>query len=194
MPEFINVTKKFDGNAVVESFSLKLKKSSPTVIMGESGCGKTTLLRIAAGLDAADSGSFDTEGENIAYMFQEDRLLPWKSALDNIRAVLPNEHHSLAEKYISLVGLDTETDGKKLPSELSGGMRQRVAFARFLAYTEATNATLLLLDEPFSALDDATAERMINLLSIAAKDKYLLMVSHDEADAIRLGAEVIRLQ
>ena len=194
MSEFHNVTKKFADNTVIESFFLKIQKSSPTVIMGESGGGKTTLLRIAAGLEKADSGSFEADGENIAYMFQEDRLLPWKNSLDNVRAVLRKEHHPLAEKYLSLVGLDLVTDGKKLPSELSGGMRQRVAFARFLAYTEATNATLLLLDEPFSALDDATAERMINLLRTAAEDKYLLMVSHDEADAIRLGAEVIRLQ
>ena len=193
MPEFINVTKKFDENTVVDSFSLKLKKSFPTVIMGESGCGKTTLLRIAAGLDTADGGHFDTNGESIAYMFQESRLLPWKNAIENVCAVLKKENRFLAEKYLSLVGLDVKTDGKKLPSELSGGMRQRVAFARFLAYTEATNATLLLLDEPFSALDDATAERMINLLRTAAKNKYLLMVSHDETDANRLGATVIKL-
>ena len=194
MPEFIKVTKKFADDTVVEDFSLRLKKDSPTVIMGESGGGKTTLLRIAAGLDAADSGSFDTEGENIAYMFQEDRLLPWKTALDNIRAVLPKEYHCLAEKYISLVGLDIETDGKKFPTELSGGMRQRVSFARFLAYIEATSATLLLLDEPFSALDDATTEKMADLLRKAAQNKYLLVVSHDKADAERLEAEIIELK
>ena len=166
MPEFINVTKKFDENTVVESFSLKLKKSFPTVIMGESGCGKTTLLRIAAGLDTADGGHFDTNGESIAYMFQESRLLPWKNPIENVCAVLKKENRTLAEKYLSLVGLDVKTDGKKLPSELSGGMRQRVAFARFLAYVEATDARILLLDEPFSALDDATAEKMTELLRL----------------------------
>ena len=193
MPEFINVTKKFDGNTVVESFSLKLKKSSPTVIMGESGCGKTTLLRIAAGLDTADGGHFDTNGESIAYMFQESRLLPWKNAIENVCAVLKKENRSLAEKYLSLVGLDVKTDGKKLPSELSGGMRQRVSFARFLAYVEATDARILLLDEPFSALDDETAEKMTELLRASAQNKYLLVVSHDESDAERLGAEIIKL-
>ena len=102
MPEFQNVTKRFADDTVVKGFSLKLKKSSPTVIMGESGGGKTTLLRIAAGLEKADGGGFKADGENIAYMFQEDRLLPWKNSLDNTRAVLPREHHPLAEKYLSL--------------------------------------------------------------------------------------------
>ncbi len=194
MPEFKNISKKYGDNTVLNDFSLVLTKNSPTVIMGESGCGKTTLLRIAAGLERADSGEFDRGGENVAYMFQESRLLPWKTALDNVCAVLKKELRPLAEKYLSLVGLDVEIDGKKIPSELSGGMRQRVAFARFLAYAEATNSGILLLDEPFSALDDATAEKMASLLVEAAKDKYLLTVTHDEADATRLGAKIIYLK
>ena len=193
MPEFLNVTKRFADNTVIESFSLKLKKGSPTVIMGESGCGKTTLLRIAAGLERADSGEFVSDGENIAVMFQEPRLIPWKNALENILAVLPKGSHPIAEKYLSMVGLDLETDGKKRPSELSGGMKQRVAFARFLAYAETNKATLLLLDEPFSALDDSTAERMVSILRSFAEDKTLLIVTHDESDAHRLSASVVKL-
>lgn len=194
MAEFKNITKKYGDNTVLDNFSLKLQKNSPTVIMGESGCGKTTLLRIAAGLEKADSGEFISNGESIAVMFQESRLLPWRNALDNVCAVLKKEHIFLAEKYLSLVGLDVEIDGKKFPSELSGGMKQRVAFARFLSYAEATNASILLLDEPFSALDDATAEKMASLLVEAAQDKYLLAVTHDEADATRLGAKIIYLK
>ena len=194
MAEFKNITKKYGDNTVLDNFSLKLQKNSPTVIMGESGCGKTTLMRIAAGLEKADSGEFISNGESIAVMFQESRLLPWRNALDNVCAVLKKEHIFLAEKYLSLVGLDVEIDGKKFPSELSGGMKQRVAFARFLSYAEATNASILLLDEPFSALDDATAEKMASLLVEAAQDKYLLAVTHDEADATRLGAKIIYLK
>ena len=194
MPEFKNITKKYGDKTVLDNFSLKLTKNSPTVIMGESGCGKTTLLRIAAELERADSGKFEAHGENIAYMFQEPRLLPWKNSLDNILAVLPKNSLDIATKHLSATGLDVDTDGKKFPSELSGGMRQRVAFARFLAYAESTNATLLLLDEPFSALDDTTAEKMASILREFSKNKTLLIVTHDEADAIRLGAEVIRLQ
>lgn len=193
MPEFKSITKKYGTNTVLDSLSLKIEKSSPTVIMGESGCGKTTLLRIAAGLEKANSGEFDLEGERIAYMFQEPRLILEKNALDNICAVLQKKDKALAAKYLEMVGLDLKTDGKKYPSELSGGMKQRVAFARFLAYAEATNATLLLLDEPFSALDDDTAERMANILSEFAKDKYLLVVTHDESDAKNLHATTVKL-
>ncbi len=193
MPEFLNVTKRFADNTVIESFSLKLKKGSPTVIMGESGCGKTTLLRIAAGLEKTDGGCFDPNGENIAYMFQEPRLLPWKTAIDNVLAVLPKNSLEIAKKHLSSTGLDPDTDGKKYPNELSGGMRQRVAFARFLAYAETSKATLLLLDEPFSALDDETAAKMASILREFAKDKTLLAVTHDEADATRLSARVVKI-
>ena len=194
MAEFKSITKKYDDSVVLKNFSLTLEKNTPTVIMGRSGCGKTTLLRIAAGLEKADSGTFETNGETVAYMFQEPRLLPWKNALDNILAPLPRDSRPIGEKYLALVGLDVKTDGKKLPSKLSGGMRQRVAFARFLAYAEISNAKILLLDEPFSALDDATAQAMAKLLSDFAKDKTLLVVSHDESDAQLLGARVLKMQ
>ena len=193
MAEFKKVSKKYGDNSVINDFSLIIEKNSPTVIMGESGCGKTTLLRIAAGLERADSGTFDASGEQIAYMFQEPRLLPWKNAIDNVLAVLPRGYEAIAEKHLAATGLDVETDGKKFPSELSGGMRQRVAFARFLAYAEVSGASVLLLDEPFSALDDETAEKMASILSDAAKGKTLLIVSHDESDAKILGARIVKM-
>ena len=193
MAEFKNVTKSFGDVTVIKDFSLKIEKGSPTVIMGESGSGKTTLLRIAAGLEKADSGMFDCGGESVAYMFQESRLLPWKNAKENITAVLPKSNLFKADEYLLAVGLDPKTDGSKFPSELSGGMRQRVAFARFLAYTRSSNATLLLLDEPFSSLDEETAGKMIRLLKGISKDKKLLLVTHDESDAQMLGAKIVRL-
>lgn len=193
MAEFKNITKKFGDNTVLNNFSLVIGKSAPTVIMGESGCGKTTLLRIAAELEEADSGIFEAYGETVAYMFQEPRLLPWKNALDNVLATLPRKSREIAEKYFIKTGLDLKIDGKKYPSELSGGMRQRVAFARFLAYAEISGATILLLDEPFSALDDETAKKMAAILKEFSKDKTLLVVSHDESDAENLGATVIKL-
>ena len=193
MAEFKNITKKYGSKTVLNNFSLELKKNSPTVIMGESGCGKTTLLRIAAGLEKADSGEFISNGEHVAVMFQEPRLLPWRNALENVLAVLPKDSRILAEKHLASTGLDLNTDCRKYPSELSGGMKQRVAFARFLAYAEATNASLLILDEPFSALDDETAEKMASILRSFAENKTLLVVSHDESDATNLGANVIDL-
>ena len=158
--------------------------------MGESGCGKTTLLRIAAGLTKADGGEFIHDGR-IAVMFQEPRLLPWKNALDNVKAVLSKEHFSLADKYLSAVGL--ENDKEKFPRELSGGMAQRVAFARFLAYAEATDADILLLDEPFSALDSETADIMSSILLRSAEGRTLLVVTHDINQANKIGCRIINI-
>lgn len=189
MSEFKNVTKKYGDRAVLESFSLTLP-TGVIAVMGESGSGKTTLLRIAAGLTAPDGGEFIHEGE-IAVMFQEPRLLPWKTARENVCAVLAKGQKSLADKYLSAVGLADAAE--KLPSELSGGMAQRVAFARFLAYAEEKNATLLLLDEPFSALDSETSEKMIALLKKFAKNKTTLLVTHDESDAESLADRIVRL-
>jgi len=190
LAEFKNVYKSFGESIIINDFSLKLEEGLKYAVMGESGSGKTTLLRIAAGLTKPDSGSFKHDGE-IAVMFQEPRLLPWKSALDNVRAVLSKEHFPLADKYLSEVGLEDAKD--KLPRELSGGMAQRVSFARLLAYAEATGADLLLLDEPFSALDDSTAEKMIALLRKFSQDKTVLLVTHDESDSEKFADHVIRL-
>ena len=180
MVEFRNVTKSFDKRQVLDNVNLVLEQGKFTMLTGESGRGKTTLLRIAAGLEKADGGEFISD-ERVAVMFQEPRLLPWKNARDNIRAVLAKEHFPLADKYLSAVGLSE--DGDKYPHELSGGMAQRVALARFLAFSYATDATLLLLDEPFSALDDSTAEKMLILLREHPKGKTVLMVTHRSSDA-----------
>ena len=191
MAEFKNITKKYGEETVLENFSLKLEKGSKNLLMGESGGGKTTLLRIAAGLEKPDLGEFVSD-EKIAVMFQEPRLLPWKTALENIRAVLSKDHFPLADKYLSAVGL--EDDKNKFPRELSGGMAQRVSFARFLAFAEAEGATLLLLDEPFSALDDETSRKMLDLLKDFSQNKTLLMVTHDLSDTEQLHyANVTRI-
>lgn len=189
MTELKNIKKSFGENAVFKDFSLKLTEGTKTIVKGASGCGKTTLLRVIAGLEAIDGGEAMRD-EKLAYMFQEPRLLPWKSALDNIRAVLSKEHISLADKYISAVGL--ADDAKKFPHELSGGMAQRVAFARFLAFAESTVAKLLLLDEPFSALDKETAAKMLDLLIEFSVGKTLVLVTHDESD-ITFADNVIEL-
>lgn len=190
MIELKNICKSFDQKAVLQGLTLSFPTGSKTVIMGESGCGKTTLLRIIAGLTPADSGSVIQSG-NTAVMFQEPRLLPWKSAVENIRTVLRKNSYALAEKHLAAVGLSEAAD--KLPRELSGGMAQRVAFARFLAYAEDTGAELLLLDEPFSALDSETEEKMTALLKSFAENKTLILVTHDEYHAENLDANVLKL-
>lgn len=174
---------------MLDDFSLKLTQGSKNVVLGASGCGKTTLLRVIAGLEAIDGGEM-LRDEKISYMFQETRLLPWKNALDNVRAMLKKEDFALADKYLATVGLaDAE---KKFPHELSGGMAQRVAFARFLAFAEATDAELLLLDEPFSALDRETAAKMLELLIEFSVGKTLVLVTHDDGD-IAFADNVIEL-
>ena len=190
MAEFKNITKKYGDKTVLDNFSLVLEKGRKTAIMGESGCGKTTLLRIAAGLTKADGGEFIHEGK-LAVMFQEPRLLPWKNALDNVKAVLSRDQFFLADKYLSTVGL--ENDKAKFPHELSGGMVQRVALARFFAFAEATDADLLLLDEPFSALDDDTGAKMLALLKDFSKNKTVLLISHDMSDAESFADDILKL-
>jgi len=188
LAEFKSIKKSFDGRVVLNDFSLNLKKGSKTAIMGESGSGKTTLLRIAAGLERADEGLFEHNGK-LAVMFQEPRLLPWKNAKQNIEAVLKKENHRLAEEYLKTVGLSDAAE--KYPHELSGGMAQRVAFARFLAYAEESCADLLLLDEPFSALDKETADKMVSVLRQASHDKTVVLVTHDQAQAKAFADRIV---
>ena len=184
-----NVTKKYGEQTVLDRFSLTLKKGSKTVITGESGIGKTTALRLLAGLEKPDGGEYICD-ERIAVMFQEPRLLPWKTALENVRAPLSKDQFSLADKYLSAVGLE---DAKsKFPRELSGGMAQRVALARFLAFAESDGSTLLLLDEPFSGLDDENARKMLALINDFSIGKTLLMVAHRLPD-VTFADEIIAL-
>ena len=193
MVKFNNVTKKYGARdseqTVLENFTLTLQKGSKTLITGESGIGKTTILRILAGLEKPDGGEIISD-ERIAIMFQEPRLLPWETALENVRAPLPKDKNSLADKYLSAVGLD---DSKhKFPHQLSGGMAQRVALARLLAFAEADGSTLLLLDEPFSALDDEASAKMLNIIKDFSKDKTVLIVAHHLTD-IPFADEIITL-
>ena len=188
--EIKDLTKSYDGRAVLTKFSLTIKKGEKAAIMGSSGKGKTTLLRLIAGLEKPDGGSITLSG-TVAYMFQEPRLLPWKSAIDNVRAVLKKEHLGLADKYLTAVGL--KDDALKYPRELSGGMAQRVAFARFLAFAKATEADILLLDEPFSALDKETCQDMISLLMAECSEKTIIAVTHDQSQAEMLGGSTINV-
>ena len=190
MVEVSGLKKIFDGRSVLDSMSFTIEEHDTLCVVGPTGCGKSTLLRCIAGLEKPDAGNITCDGD-IAVMFQEPRLLPWKDAEDNIRAVLKKESFPLAQKYLSLVGL--EDSAKKYPHELSGGMAQRVSFARFLSYAEESGATTLLLDEPFSALDSETEEKMLSVLLDFAADKTVILVTHDHTTAENLGGEIVKL-
>jgi len=153
---------KDDGSrlVVLDHVSFDVKDKEFVCILGSSGCGKTTLLRMIAGLDTAESGSIILDGNEIrgtspkvGMVFQEYSLFPWRSVIDNIafglemQGMKKDERYRIAERYLNLVNLAQFRDS--YPSELSGGMRQRVAVARALAL----DPVLLLMDEPFGALD-----------------------------------------
>ena len=185
-----NITKKYGEQIVLDNFSLNVSDGERIALIGASGRGKTTLLRIISGLENADGGIAHKTGE-YAVMFQEPRLLPWKNARENILAVLNKDNAALADKYLDAVGLAEDKD--KMPSSLSGGMAQRAALARLFAFAEATDADILLLDEPFSALDSDTADKMIALLDNFAKNKTLILVTHNEKHANALGARTVEI-
>lgn len=177
MTEVINLSKKYGDNQVICNFSLQIAPCEHIALTGPSGCGKTTLLRIISGIEKQDCGEIVTN-QKIAYMQQEPRLLPWKTAEENVSIVLKNYDSHSAKKYLDEVNLNDTY--QKYPGELSGGMAQRVSFARFLAYADTSGANLLLLDEPFSALDFDASEQMLHVLLNHAKDKSLLLVTHSE--------------
>lgn len=190
--EIRNAYKKFDGKPVLEDFSLKFPPSGVVCFFGPSGCGKTTLLNCVAGLERLDSGQIiGVQNRKFAYLFQEDRLLPWISAKDNVAAVLRGtvrQNEQEAVEWLAAVGLAGEEN--KRPEELSGGMRQRVALARALAY----GGELFLLDEPFHALDGVTKQEIISLLQEKTPESLKLFVTHDRQEAETLADIIYELE
>lgn len=164
-------------------------------IVGASGCGKSTLLSLVAGLDEPTSGRVEIAGRRVAMMFQEPALFPWLTAAGNTELALrarrtPRpERHRRARELLSTVGLGDFTD--KLPHQLSGGMRQRVALARALAQ----DVDVLVMDEPFGALDAITRDLLHGELERIWRERGLtvLFVTHNVAEAVRLGDRVALL-
>jgi len=205
--EILNLNQSFlrdDGTrlAVLENISLEVHDEEFVCILGSSGCGKTTLLRLIAGLDTAGSGRVILDGEEIrgtspkvGMVFQEYSLFPWRSVIDNIafglemRGTAKDERYRIAERYLDLVNLSQFRDS--YPSELSGGMRQRVAVARALAL----DPVLLLMDEPFGALDAQTRNMLQQeLLDIwEATKKTIVFITHSVDEAVYLSDRIVVL-
>jgi|AGTN01.3.fsa_nt_gi ABC-type nitrate/sulfonate/bicarbonate transport system, ATPase component len=189
-----NLTKKFDSSVLFDNLNLEIPLKKPAVIAGPSGCGKTTLLRMLAGLDREYTGTIEGVPEGISFMFQEDRLLPWQSARGNIEFVLKDvmdraRMHETVAQMIEAIQLSGH-EGKK-PSELSGGMKRRVALARTFCYP----AGLLLLDEPFKGFDEKLNDDMIALFHrlYVRTGKKVILVTHDLSIADKLDCHIIRL-
>ncbi len=199
--DFQNLSRRFgghqDGQAVLDGLDLVLEPGSFTALVGPSGSGKSTLLHIAAGLDIDYGGSFQMTPPTatIAYMFQQPRLLPWKNARDNVALFLEERGidrptaAGRAAEMLGRVGLGEALEA--LPAQLSGGMQQRVALARALV----TEPDVLLMDEPFSALDELTAAHLRReLLSLWAERRVtILMVTHNMSEACELGDRILVL-
>lgn len=181
--------KSYEGHPVLEQLCLELPEKGTVCLFGPSGCGKTTLFNCIAGLEKLDSGAIlGMEGRRVAYMFQEDRLLPWINARENVEVVLRHSDEKQAQKWLEAVGLGE--DGDKRPSELSGGMRQRVALARALAF----GGDVILLDEPFRALDPKTRLRMETLVQEHSREALKLLVTHDREEAQFLADQILYLE
>ena len=170
-----NISKSFGGQKVLDGISFDVPEKGILRLCGASGSGKTTLLRIMAGLIPPDSGEISTDGERVAYVFQEDRLLPWLNAKKN--AALGSSEDE-AVLWLQRLGL-SEHMGKR-PAELSGGMRRRVALARGLAF----GGDILLLDEPFTGLDGSLRREVaLPLIAEYASSHPVVLAAHETVGA-----------
>jgi NitT/TauT family transport system ATP-binding protein len=177
----------------LDDVSLTVRVGEFVCIVGASGCGKSTLLSLIAGLEEPSVGEVDTHGRQVALMFQEPALFPWLTAAGNVelalraRAVARAERKARAAQLLATVRLSDFAD--KRPHQLSGGMRQRVALARALAQ----DADVLLMDEPFGALDALTRDRLHEELERIVEERGLtvVFVTHNVREAVRLADRVI---
>ena len=190
------VDKRFpDGTEALAGIDLSVAPGQFVSVVGPSGCGKSTMLRIAAGLTQPTDGSVSVPTDQIAYVFQDPTLLPWRSVLANVELLgelcgLPKrERRRRADAAIRLVGLDGAA--RKGPRELSGGMRMRVSLARSLTL----QPELFLLDEPFGTLDEITRQRLNDeLLQLFMSQRFAaLFVTHSVTEAVYLSTQVIAL-
>lgn len=193
---FEQVTKSFGGRAILEDLSFRLEDNRILAILGPSGIGKTTILRLAAGTVKPDTGKVRSRGQKIGFIFQEPRLLPWRTALANVTLVLKDNRMLTGEERSSRAAAMLERMELKgfehyYPAQLSGGMRQRVAIARaFVIEPE-----LLLLDEPFTGLDLSLKESLQQMLCdlLAWRPVSLIYVTHEPRDAALLADVAIVL-
>ncbi|QSN63878.1 ATP-binding cassette domain-containing protein (plasmid) [Caballeronia sp. M1242] len=193
------VEKRFGERRVLADLDFSIERGSFVSIVGRSGCGKSTLLRLIAGLDEASGGVVERHaatpgGElQVRIMFQDARLLPWKSVLDNVTIGLPRDRRNRREEAratLAEVGLSERE--KEWPTRLSGGQRQRVALARALVH----RPDLLLLDEPLGALDALTRIEMQGLIERLRREHGFtaLLVTHDVQEAVSLGDRIVLIE
>ncbi len=193
--DIINLHKDFGEISLFRNFNIGFKEGTITCILGPSGCGKTTLLNIIGNIIKPDSGTLTGfDKKVISYIFQDPRLLPWKTVKENIEFALSkdlpaDEREKISARFIRLVELDGFAG--YYPSKLSGGMRQRVSIARAFAFP----SDLILMDEPLKGLDIKLKLNLIQTFSRIwqADKRTVIFVTHDVDEALLLGNEIIVL-
>jgi NitT/TauT family transport system ATP-binding protein len=201
--EFVGVAKHYgNGHTVLEAIDLTIEKGEFVSIIGPSGCGKSTVLKLISGLAMPSAGTIRVDGmtpknarETVSYIFQDATLLPWRTVRRNVALALELEGASSGQReaktrsLLDLVGLRAVADS--YPRELSGGMKMRVSIARALA----TSPRLLLMDEPFAALDEMSRDHMNEeLLRLHAEQKWTaVFVTHSVTEAVFLSTRIIVL-
>jgi len=192
------VRKQFGSKPILRDIDLTIPAGQFVAVVGRSGCGKSTLLRLLAGLDSVSGGSIRTEQgqpltalkDHVRLMFQDSRLLPWKSVIDNVGLGLKGDYSAKALQTLEAVGLQDRA--QDWPATLSGGQRQRVALARALIH----QPRLLLLDEPLGALDALTRIDMQQLIEKLWRlhGFTVLLVTHDVSEAVSVADRVILIE
>lgn len=179
-----NLTKSYGGKQIFKNYSAVLNADGILLIKGASGIGKTTLLRMIAGLEKPDSGEIIKPDCKISFMFQEDRLIPFVSVMKNLTAVTDSE---TARKYLKMMELENENNSS--PASLSGGMRRRISLARALCY----NSGLVILDEPFKGLDRPLKAKICDIIKAESKHRDFIIVTHDSDDSELLSGKITEL-
>lgn len=186
MIEVKNISKAFDGKTVLNNISFTVNEGECVALSGKSGAGKTTLMRIIAGLEKADSGEIlIRENTRKTYVFQENRLLENKTALENITSVLPDREKAM----YYLEGCLLKEDAHKKAGVLSGGMKRRLAIARALCY----GGDIYFLDEPLRELDGDTLLQVSRFIKEEIKGKTALLITHEEDSAAYLADRQISI-
>ncbi|MCT4633836.1 MAG: ABC transporter ATP-binding protein [Firmicutes bacterium] len=190
-----NINMNYGKGDIFSDLTFKIEKNKVTTIIGESGCGKTTILNIIAGIVKTFRGDIISDEDiEISYMFQESRLLPWKTVYENIRFVLKdnvpeNQVEDRIAKALEIVNMQEHRN--EYPNNLSGGMKQRVALARSIAFP----SNIILMDEPFSGLDYYRKVQLIDDFNRMVKDinKTIILVTHDITAALMFSDKIILL-
>jgi len=184
--EIRDLQKRFGEKKIFDHFSFTFQEGLPSCILGESGCGKTTLLRMILGLEKPDGGEITGVPEKVSVLFQEDRLCEDFTAVTNIRLAVPYTSKDTIRSELARLGFH---EGKRAVRTLSGGERRRVSIVRSALY----DSELYVLDEAFRGLDPQTRDLALAYMREKTKDKTVIIVTHDPEEAKIWGGQILRL-